>query len=555
MDNLRKQRSPLKMLDVLAIALVFYAAFLLFLLPVFTTLLPSRTIPITPTMPATPSPTPHEPGVLNLWDTGPITLDPAISSETTSQAYVMQIFSGLVRLGAEAKPVTDIAERWQISDSGKTYTFYLRQGIKFHDGKEVTARDFKYSWERACLPQTNSQTAATYLGDIIGVKDVLAGKATAISGVEVIDDYTLKVTIDAPKVYFLAKLTYPATFVVDKSDVESGKDWWMKPNGTGPFKLTEWEKDEMLVLEPNNFYYGQPATVNKVVFHLLAGIPMSLYEMGEIDVAQVDDYNIDRATDQRGPFYSELAIYPELSFFYIGFNTQKPPFDDVNIRRAFCYAVNKERIIKIILKDVMTKADGILPPGMPGYNDKLQGLNYDVARAKSLIASSKYGSVANLPPITLTDAGLGGNIPEYLGAVLQDWRENLGVEVSVRQLEPEIFNYNLKDEVDEMFMWGWVADYPDPQNFLDILFHSGAEYNTGNYSSAQVDTLLDQAGIEQNETTRFSLYQQAEQKIVDDAACLPLWFGKTYLLVKPYVKNYKLDVQGIATLKEVSVND
>jgi oligopeptide transport system substrate-binding protein len=184
----------------------------------------------------------REKGALNLWDTGPITLDPAVSSESTSQAYVVQIFSGLVRPGAEAKPVPDIAESWQTSNSGQTYTFYLRHGVRFQDGKEVTAQDFKYSWERACLPETNSRSAATYLGDIIGVKDMLAGKATTISGIEVIDDYTLKVTIDAPKVYFLAKLTYPTTFVVDKTNVESGNGWWMKPNGTGPFKLTEWKK-------------------------------------------------------------------------------------------------------------------------------------------------------------------------------------------------------------------------------------------------------------------------------------------------------------------------
>jgi oligopeptide transport system substrate-binding protein len=496
----------------------------------------------------------REKGVINLWDSGPITLDPAVSSESTSQTYVMQIFSGLVSLGTEAKPTPDIAERWQISDDGKTYTFYLRQGVKFQNGKEVTAQDFKYSWERACLPATHSQTAATYLGDIIGVKEVLAGKATAISGVEVIDDYTLKVSIDAPKVYFLAKLTYPTAFVVDKANVESGKDWWTKPNGTGPFTLTEWKRDELLTLEPNNFYYGQPANV-KVVFHLLAGIPMALYETGEVDVTQVDENNIDRATDKRGPFYGELETFPELSFFYIGFNTQKPPFDDVNIRRAFCYAVDKERIIKIILKDMMTKADGILPPSMPGYNQNLQGLTYNVAKAKSLIASSKYGSVSNLPPITLTIGGYGGNIPEYLGAVLQDWRENLGIEVSVRELEPEIFSYYLNEEADQMYVSGWIADYPDPQNFLDILFHTGAEYNTGNYSNAQVDKLLDQAGIEQNETARFSMYQQAEQTIVDEAACLPLWFGKTYLLVKPYVKNYNLDAQGVPTLKEVTVSE
>jgi oligopeptide transport system substrate-binding protein len=502
----------------------------------------------------TPTPT-HEKGVLNLWDIGPVTLDPAISSEMTSHNYVMQIFSGLVRLGEEAKPVPDIAESWQTSDDGKTYTFYLRKGIKFHDGKEVTAQDFKYSWERACHPETNSQTAATYLGDIVGAKEVLEDKATEISGIEVVGDYTLKVTIDAPKAYFLAKLTYPTAFAVDKTNVESGKDWWLKPNGTGPFTLKEWKASDILMLEPNELYYGQPATVKRVVFHLLAGIPMAMYEMNEIDVAEVYENYIDIATDESGPFYKELAVFPELSLFYIGFNTQKPPFDDVNIRQAFCYAVNKERIIKLTLKGMMAKADGILPPNLPGYNGNLEGLSYDVAKAKSLIASSKYGSAANLPPITLTTSGWGGNIPEYLGAIIQDWQQNLGVEVTVRQLEPEIFNYHLKEEADEMFISGWIADYPDPQNFLDVLFHTGAEYNTGNYSNPDVDALLDRAGVEPDETTRFNLYQQAEQILVDEGACLPLWFGKTYLLVKPYVKNYKLDIQGIPTLSDVYLEE
>jgi oligopeptide transport system substrate-binding protein len=502
----------------------------------------------------TPTPT-HEKGVLNLWDTGPVTLDPAVSSEMTSHNYVMQIFSGLVRLGNEAKPVPDIAESWQTSDDGKTYTFHLRKGVKFHDGKEVTAHDFKYSWERACHPETGSQTAATYLGDIVGAKDVLEGKATEISGVEVINDYTLKLSIDAPKAYFLAELTYPTAFVVDKTNVESGKDWWLKPNGTGPFKLEEWKGDQILALEPNELYYGKPASVKRVVFHLLAGIPMAMYEMNEIDVAEVDENYIDTATDESGPFYKELAVFPELSLFYIGFNTQKPPFDDVNVRRAFCHAINKERIIKLTLKGMMTKADGILPPSLPGYNENLEGLSYDVAKAKELIASSKYGSAANLPPITLTTSGWGGNIPEYLGAIIQDWRENLGVEVTVRQLEPETFNYHLKEEADEMFFTGWIADYPDPQNFLDVLFHTGAEYNTGNYSNPDVDALLDRAGVEPDETTRFNLYQQAEQMLVDEAACLPLLFGKTYLLVKPYVKNYKLDVQGIPTLSDAYLEE
>ncbi len=502
----------------------------------------------------TTSTTIREPGALNLWDSGPITLDPAIASESISTVYVRQIFSGLVRTGADAQPEPDIAERWQVSDDGKTYTFFLRDGVKFQDGREVTASDFKYSWERACLPKTDSQTAATYLGDIVGVANVLDGKTTEISGVQIIDDHTLKVTIDAPKVFFLSKLTYHATFVVDKANVESGVNWWLKPNGTGPFKLTEWTQNQILTLEPNVLYYGQPAKV-KVIFHLLAGLPMALYELGDIDVAQVDEYNLDRATDPRGPFLNEFHTFPDLSFFYIGFNSQKPPFDDANVRRAFCYAIDKERIIKVILKDSMDKADGILPPSLPGYNDKLVGLDFDVEKAKSLIASSKYGSVANLPPITITDSGLGGNIDEYLGAAIQDWKNNLGVEVSVRQLEPEIFNYVLNQEVDQMYVSGWIADYADPQNFLDTLFHTGAEYNTGKYSNPDVDALLDKAGIEKDEATRLLMYQEAEQKLVDDAACLPLFFGKTYLLVKPYVNNFKLDIQGVPILKEVTVND
>jgi len=497
----------------------------------------------------------HEKGVLDLLDTGPVTLDPAISSEMTSHTYVMQIFSGLVRLGEEAKPVSDIAESWKTSDDGKTYTFYLRKGVKFHDGREVTAQDFKYSWERACHPETGSQTAATYLGDIVGAKEMLEGKATEISGVQVVDDHTLKVTIDAPKVYFLAELTYPTTFVVDKDNVASGKGWWLKPNGTGPFKLTEWKTDDLLVLEPNELYYGKPASVKRVVFHLLAGIPVALYEIDEIDVAEVDENYIDIATDENGPFYQELAVFPDLSLFYIGFNTQKPPFDDANVRRAFCHALNKERIIKLTLKGMMTKADGILPPGLPGYNENLKGIDYDVAKAKELIASSKYGSAANLPAITLTTAGQGGSIPPYLGAIVQDWQQNLGVEVTIRQLEPETFNYNLKEEADEMFVTGWIADYPDPQNFLDIMFRTGAEYNTGNYSNPDLDALLDPAGVQPDETTRFNLYQQAEQIVIDEAACLPLWFGKTYLLIKPHVKNYKLDIQGTPALSNVYLKE
>ncbi len=503
--------------------------------------------------PALEAPTILPEGKLNLYGIDPYTLDPALSGEMTSHEYIVQLFSGLVRLGDNMETAPDIAQRWELSDDGRTYTFYLRKEVRFHDGREVKAEDFKYSWERASDPDTGSQTADTYLGDIVGVREVLAGKSQEISGVWVIDDYTLQVTIDAPKSYFLSKLTYPTAFVVDRADVESGGEWWREPNGTGPFKLGQWDENNLLVLERNELYYGELAKVNSVVFQLWGGVPMNMYETGEIDVTDVSLSYIDKVMDKTGPFQRELAIVPELSFFYIGFNHSKPPFDDVNIRRAFSQAIDKDKLISLVFRDMMQRADGILPPGMPGFNENLSGLNYDVSKAKESIKASRYGDVSDLPPITITTAGWGGLIPRDLEAIIHQWRQNLGVEVEVRQLEPQRFFYYLKQEKDEMFDIGWVADYPHPQNFLDILFHTGVESNYGEYTNPEVDVLLEMAGVEQDSKQSMALYQQAEQKLVEDAAVLPLWFGENFTLVKPYVKGYTLNPLGVAMLNKVSI--
>lgn len=499
------------------------------------------------------SPVPAGQEALNLYGIDPLTLDPAVSGEMTSHDYIMQLFSGLVRLDDNLEPVPDIARLWQVSDDGITYTFFLRQDIRFHDGKEVKADTVKYSWDRACNPATGSTTAASYMGDIVGVREVLSGRSKEISGVSVIDDYTLRVTIDAPKSYFLSKLTYPTAFIVDRANVESAAEWWRKPNGTGPFKLGQWDEGNLLVLEKNELYYGEMAKVDFVVFYLWGGVPMNMYETGKIDVTGVSMEYIDRVTDESGPFYRELTIEPELSFNYIGFNTTRPPFDDVNVRRAFSYALNKDKLISLVFRDMMQRADGILPPGMPGFNEALSGLNYDVDKAKELIAASKYGDVSNLPPITITAAGWGGLISNGLEAIVYEWRQNLGVEVEVRQLEPERFLYYLKQEKDEMYYMGWVADYPHPQDFLDILFNSKAENNYGEYSNLKIDSLMEQAGVEQDDKLSLELYRQAEQGLVDDAACIPLWFGENYLLVKPYVHGYELNGMGIAMLNTVSI--
>ena len=176
-----------------------------------------------------------------------------------------------------------------------------------------------------------------------------------------------------------------------------------------------------------------------------------------------------------------------------------------------------------------------------------------VEKAKQLIRDSECGGVDNLPSITLTTLGWGAEISSGLEAVISEWRNNLGVEVEVRQLEPQRFLYNLTEEKDEMFYLGWIADYPHPQNFLDVLLHGGAKNNYGEYSNPEVDALLDRANVELDGEVSLALYQQAEQMIVDDAASLPLWFGENYVLIKPYVKGYELSPMGFALLNKVSI--
>ncbi len=492
-------------------------------------------------------------GTLNLYNSDPLTLDPALAGDGTSNSYVIQIFSGLVRLDENLEPVGDIASDWMVSSDGLIYTFNLRHDVTFQDGRKLTAADVKYSWERACDPATESHTASTYLGDILGATAMLAGKAANLLGVEVVDDYTLRVTLAAPSSAFLAKLSYTTGMVVDRNEASQGSSWWSAPNGSGPFRLASWTQGSQLVLERNPLYYGDKAKLNKVVFKLLAGLPMDLYESGQIDVAGVSIDYYDRVTDPSGSFYSQLATSPELSLTYLGFDVTRTPFDDPAIRRAFAMAVDKDKIAELMFRNVISPAGGVLPPGMPGYNAALQSIPYDVEGARALIAASSYGSADKLPPITITESGYGGLVASDLTAIVYGWEQSFGIEITIRQLDPSVFSYYLRQERDNMFYWGWGADYASPQNFLEVLFGEGMSYNIGEYANAEFESLLAQAAAATDQQASLKLYQQAEQVLVDDAACIPLWTGKNMQLVQSYVKGYKLNALGQVALNAVYI--
>lgn len=501
-----------------------------------------------------------EGGTLRIPGADPPTLDPAIAGDATSSEYIVELFSGLVTLNPDTLEIQpDIATDWEISDDGTVYTFNLREDVTFANGKPVTAEDFKYSLERACDPATQSPVADTYLGDIVGCRAKLNGEADSVEGVRVVDDYTLELTISEPKVFFLAKLTYPTAFVVDQEAVEGGGRAWAtdNPNGTGPFDLENYSFNEEIVLVPNERYYGEPKpSVDRVVYSLAGGSIMTRYETDELDVAPVGLADIDRVLDPNEPLNDELMEVETLSLGYLGLNNEQPPFDDPKVRQAFAMAIDNDRLAEVVLRETSEPAHGILPPSLPGYNPDVSGYEYDPEQAQQLLAESSYGSVENLPNITLHVSGGGGTPPQTIEAIAEMLNQNLGVEVAIEQTEWATFLSDINRDPNpyQVFSIGWIADYPDPQNFIEILFSCDSRDNHTGYCNSDADALMDQAANESDEATRFGLYNEAEQIILDDAPIVPLWYGKEYWLVKPYVTNMKFPGTIVPRLQYAEIN-
>ena len=504
---------------------------------------------------------PRQDALTLYFDDGPLLLDPAIAHESQSIQYIMQVFSGLISFNEDLVLVPELASEWSISEDGTVYTFTLQDGAKFHDGRPVTAGDVKFSWERAwelaSAPGLPSTTVGTYLDDVVGIDEFTNGDAEEISGVQVIDDATLQVTIDDAKSYFLSKLSHPVAFVVDQNQIEASQGsaipWWAEPNGTGPFKLISWEPSKVMALQANDEFYGGAPPVSYLVYRLYGGVPRLMYETGEIDVARVYAEELPQVNSPDYPLASELVETSQLSIHYTGINSDEPPFDDPLVRKAFLLSVDRETLMEDILGGAVELANGFLPPGLPGYNPEIPAIPFDPEEAQRLLEQSSYGGAENLPDIVYIASGV-SQPPVVVSQLIQMWRNNLGVEVDVQLVNPDVYFYVL-DSVDKnLFTYGWIADYPDPHNFLDVLFHSSTENNAGGYNNAEVDSLLEQARTEQDPAHRTELYHRAEKVMVDDAAAIPLYHGRSQMLVKPYVTDLLFTPFGMLDLRGTSLD-
>jgi len=502
-------------------------------------------------------------GELRLRGGEPISLDPHIIQDSTSAVYVVEIFGGLLTLDPDLVIQPDLTTEIPTEENGGkvvnddgtvTFTFTLREDALFHDRKPVTAEIVKQSLERAANPATLSLVAEFFLGDIVGVTEKLRGEADEISGIEAIDETTLAITIDRDLPSFLYKLTYPTAFVIDPAQVESDENWTRRPNGTGPYKLEEWRFGEHIVLEANdNYHLGAPHV--QTVRYLLAGSSITLYEAGELDVAGVALDDLERIQDPADPLNEDYQSGNRLSMDYIGFNTLNEPFDDPLVREAFARAIDKEQIASAIYQDAIPIANSILMPGLASYDETASAPTFDPELAVDLLEQSTYGGADGLPPITLAESGTGATSGPGTSAIVEMWRTNLGVDVEVQQAEPATFFQDVDRGVHQMFTLGWIMDYPDEEDILNIHFDSESPNNNTGYSDPQVDDLLREALLETDQQTRIDLYRQAEDRILADVPWFPLFFDQFHVLVKPYVNDYLIPAAIVPRLRFISLSE
>ena len=526
-------------------------------------------------------------------DRGPLTMDPGVSTDAQSSQYIRQIFSGLVRLDADLIPEPDLAT-WDVSEDGTVYTFTIKDGAEFHDSTPVTAQDFIFSWERALnrnLPPVGG-SAGSYLDDIVGAKAYHDGEADSVTGLQAVDDSTLVVTIDEAKSYFISKLSHPSAYVVLQSNVpevpdprlveeetegdgESSTDdaddedqpdpWYYTAIGTGPYRLAHYERSRAAHLTAFEGYLGPQHGIGHLVFRFHAGRSTAMVEEGFIDATtRIGSGDYDSLVEEESPLVEHITQTDALSIQYLAFNTvtgprtdpESPfttaPFSDPNLRRAFLWAVDRQTIFEEHAPSGWKVAHGFMPPGLPGYDENIAEIRYDPAAAKRLFDGTAFGQLDEDERVIVVAGG--GDLSAIDRAIFEQWQENLGVRIRYQSIGATYF-YRLPQVVEAgfgIYDYGWLADYPDPHNFLDVLFHTESPNNDGKAGSTAIDDLLEQARIAGE--GRLEQYREIERRMIQEAVAFPLFFGSDYILVSERVGSLSLDAQGFLRLEGATLS-
>jgi oligopeptide transport system substrate-binding protein len=500
------------------------------------------------------------PQILNLGNGGePKDLDPHVTTGIPEFHIQMNIFEGLV--GKDPKtlaPIPAVAESWQTSKDGKVWTFKLRKSARWSNGEPVTADDFVYSFARLLNPATASEYA--YQGYYIkGGKDYNTGKTkdTSQLGVKAVNPQTLQVTLENPTPFFLDILYHHSLMPVPKSAIEKHGVRWTRPENlvsNGPFNVDRWETNKVLSAKKSVTYWDKASVkLERVNFLPIEKIETEeklfrskeIHKTNEIPVEKLPTWQADKT----GVYHN----FPYLGIYHYWLNTTKKPLNDVRVRKALAYAIDRTKIVKFVTRAGQLPAQAFTPPGTGGYTPP-QVLPTDLSRlaeAKKLLAEAGYPDGKGFPSVEIL-YNTSENHKKIAEAIQQMWKQNLGVSATLFNQEWKVYLDNQQTKNYTISRAGWIADYNDPNTFLDM-FTSYAQTNYSGWAKPEYDALIEAASKEPNAKKRLEHFAKAESILLEELPCMPIYVYTRAYLLSTDVKGWYDNIQDIHPLKFVSL--
>jgi oligopeptide transport system substrate-binding protein len=513
--------------------------------------------------PTDPPPAPLETLRVNL-PAYPDIVDPQMSGFNAEIAHLYMIYEGLTRLDKDLKTVPGAAESWQYNDKLDEITFTLRPGLKYSDGTLINAQRFVYAILRNVNPATAGQYASitddikgaiayrsadlttTSADDLQKLRDAVEVRALDSSGnpctgYDQANCNTVKISLAQPAPYFHTVMSLWVAAPVKQELIEAGgSEWWREPKnqvGNGPFIWTVNERDVKSEFIPNPYYWaGQPKYNLEYRYNPDTAVVYNAYKNNELDIANLGAEDL-KAAKADPSLSQELRIYAGSCTYAVMFHAQKEPFTDPKIRAAFAYGLNREAWVTDILKGLGIPTLTWIPQGFPGYDAQETRWNYDPEKAKQMIKESSYGSVDKIPPITLTFSDSPRNRTRFEWLANQ-YKQSLGIDMKLNPVEATAYSALTKDvsTAPQLYILGWCADYPDPQNWLSVYWLTGTQCEDFGYSNLELDKLIKAADVEADPVKRMKLYDEAQKFMIGDVPNAILYIRPNAYLVKPWVK-------------------
>jgi dipeptide ABC superfamily ATP binding cassette transporter, binding protein len=483
----------------------------------------------------------------------PETIDPALNNTNDGANVILHLSEGLLKMGKDGVPVPGLAESYELSDDKLTYTFKLREGLKWSDGSELNANDFVYSWKRVADPVSAAPYAKDLLGQVKGYEEASKGNLDAL-GVSAPDEHTFVVELENQVPFFDKIVAFLPLVPVQQATVEAnGEGWATNPEtyiSSGPYKMVEYTDGDRIVMEKNpNYWDAENITFDKLTYRMIEDPNSAFTAYNQGEVGMIKSVPSEEIPGLKGK--EDFHLEPQMGLYYVTFNTAKAPFDNADVRKAMSLVIDRDYVANTVMQGTYLPAKTIVPPSvsdaqtgtkfadvtLESYTKGVGSGDYeaDVKEAQELLAKAGYPNGEGFPTVeySINDQGYHKPVAEYLQNV---WKEKLGINTDISVKEWKVFTADRRNGNFDVARHGWVMDWDDPSNLLN-LYRAGSGNNDGKINIEEYDKLMDKSDETADPKERFEYMHEAEKILIDESALAPVAFYTEFYLQDTKLKN------------------